>query len=43
VFGHADAVAVGDLRNNNTLLDGGLKIDVIRTDTGRNGKLELLG
>jgi len=43
VFGHADAVAVGDLRNGDAVLDGSLKIDVIRTNAGRNGKLELLG
>ena len=43
MFGYADAVAVGNLRNGNAVLDGSLKIDVIRTDTGGNGKLELLG
>ena len=32
MLGHDDAVAESDFGNRDTVLDGGLKIDMIRTD-----------
>ena len=41
MLGHADAVAVGNLRDGHALLDGGFEVDVIRSDAGCDSKLEL--
>ena len=40
VLGDADAVAVGDLGDRDPALDGGLQIDVVRSDSSRHGELQ---
>ena len=42
VLGDADRVAVGDLRNRDALLDGGLQVGVVGADAGGDGELQLL-
>jgi len=41
MLGHADAVTESNFGNRDAVLDGGLKIDMIRTDPRRNGQLQL--
>ena len=41
MLGDADAVAEGDLGNRDAVLDRGIQIDVIRTDSGGERQLEL--
>ena len=41
MLGNTDAVAVGDFSDDDFSLDGGLQIDVIRSDTGGDRQLEL--
>jgi len=45
VFGYGDDVGAGDFCNGDTAIGlvRGIEVDVIRSDTSSNGKLELLG
>ena len=41
VLGHADAVAIGNFRDRDAMLDGRLKVDMIRPDARGDRKLQL--
>jgi hypothetical protein len=45
VLSDGDDVGAGDLSNGNTAVGGvgGVKVDVVGTNTGSDGELELLG
>jgi hypothetical protein len=45
VFSYGDDVGAGDFCNGDTAIGlvRGIEVDVIRSDTSSNGKLELLG
>ena len=42
MLGYADAIAISNFSDRDAVLDGGLKIDVIRSDTRCDRELQLL-
>lgn len=43
VLSNGDDIRAGDFQHLDALLDGSVEVDVVRADTGRDAKLQVLG
>ena len=43
VLGDRDDIRAGDFQNLDVVVDSSIEVDVVRADTGRNTKLQVLG